>query len=65
MNGWNPMMRIHRGYVYTAVIKNEVIDGQESSRIIVQQEVLGQESEETVVVYEEALWEEEVVPSAQ
>ena len=20
MNGWNPMMRIHRGYVYTAVI---------------------------------------------
>ena len=60
MNGWNPMMRIHRGYVYTAVI-----DGQESSRIIVQQEVLGQESEEMVVVYEEALWEEEVVPSAQ
>ena len=54
------MMRIHRGYVYTAVI-----DGQESSRIIVQQEVLGQESEEMVVVYEEALWEEEVVPSAQ
>ncbi len=65
MNGWNPMMRIHREYVYTAVIKNEVIDGQESSRVIVQQEILGQESGETVVVYEEALWEEEVVPSAR
>ena len=49
------MMRIHREYVYTAVIKNEVIDGQESSRVIVQQEILGQESGETVVVYEEAL----------
>lgn len=55
LDGTNPMMRIHRGYIYTAVIKNEVKDGENSSRVIVQREILGQEGAQPVVIYEEKL----------
>lgn len=55
MNGTNPMMRMHRGYIYTAVIKHEVTEGENSTRVIVQREILGQEGAEPAVVYEEVL----------
>lgn len=55
MNGINPLVRIHRGYIYTAVVKSEVNEGKDMYRLIVQQEVLGQEEGETVIVYQESV----------
>lgn len=50
--GMNPMVRLHRGYIYTAAIQNKVENAQNILSLQITQEKLVSESQTSVTVFE-------------